>query len=305
MTQDLYPSRGSGQAGFLPRHDPVLYSRWAPSAPLTEEQALQFETQGFLVLEGLFSSDEVARLQAETRGMIEQPETLDPETVIAEQGADAVRSIFRIHEQSDLVGNLVADPRLADVARFILDDDVYIHQSRLNYKPGFFGKEFFWHSDFETWHSEDGMPRMRAISMSVLLAPNSHHNGPVMFMPGSHKRFLACEGETPDNHYRTSLKKQEIGVPSEWYLAEMVRKHGISASIGEPGSVLVFDCNILHGSNSNISPMPRSNAFFVYNAMQNKLVAPFGHTAARPTFIAEREARPLARPPAQKLENTG
>src|SRR3546814_3200003 len=56
---------------------------------------------------------------------------------------------------------LAADERLAGVARFLLDDTVYIHQSRLNYKPGFQGKEFYWHSDFETWHVEDGMPRMR------------------------------------------------------------------------------------------------------------------------------------------------
>jgi ectoine hydroxylase len=303
--QDLYPSRGSGRAGFLPRRDPVLYSRWTPSAPLTEEQALQFETQGFLVLDGLFSAGEVARFQAETRGLIAGPDHLDPATIITEQGTEAVRSIFRIHGQSALFGDLVADQRLADVARFILGDEVYIHQSRLNHKPGFTGKDFFWHSDFETWHVEDGMPRMRAISMSLLLAPNSHHNGSVMFMPGSHRTFLACAGETPDDHYLTSLKKQEIGVPSEKYLAEMAQRYGITVSIGEPGSVLVFDSNILHGSNSNISPMPRSNAFFVYNAMQNRLVAPYGRTTARPTFIAEREARPLARPYAQKLENTG
>src|SRR3546814_10756649 len=44
--------------------------------------------------------------------------------------------------------------------------------SRLNYKPGFKGKEFYWHSDFETWHVEDGMPQMRALSMSILLAEN-------------------------------------------------------------------------------------------------------------------------------------
>src|SRR3546814_19751740 len=72
----------------------------------------------------------------------------------------------------------------------------YIHQSRLNYKPGFKGKEFYWHSDFETWHVEDGMPRMRALSMSVLLAENTPHNGPLMLIPGSHQSFLTCVGET-------------------------------------------------------------------------------------------------------------
>lgn len=52
--------------------------------------------------------------------------------------------------------------RLLNVARQILGSEVYIHQFRANMKPGFLGKEFYWHSDFETWHVEDGMPSMRA-----------------------------------------------------------------------------------------------------------------------------------------------
>src|SRR3546814_8501331 len=85
------------------------------------------------------------------------------------------------------MARLAADDRLAGVARFLLGDDVYVHQSRLNYKPGFVGKEFYWHSDFETWHVEDGMPQMRALSMSILLAPNTVLNGPLMIIPGSHR----------------------------------------------------------------------------------------------------------------------
>src|SRR3546814_7448632 len=85
-----------------------------------------------------------------------------------------------IYRQSEAVARLASDARLADVARFLLDDAVYIHQSRLNYKPGFKGKEFYWHSDFETWHVEAGMPRLRALSLSVLLAAHTPHNGTLM-----------------------------------------------------------------------------------------------------------------------------
>jgi ectoine hydroxylase len=108
---------------------------------------------------------------------------------------------------------LTRDPRILAKAREILGGDVYIHQSRINYKPGFRGKEFYWHSDFETWHVEDGMPRMRAVSCSIALTPNYEFNGPLMLVPGSHRYFLSCVGETPEEHYKESLKKQEIGVP--------------------------------------------------------------------------------------------
>src|SRR3546814_16720661 len=86
------------------------------------------------------------------------------------------------------------------------------------------------------------MPLMRALSMSVLLAENTPHNGPLMVIPGSHRTYLTCVGETPDDHYLSSLKKQEYGVPDEESLAELAHKHGIVAPTGKPGTVILFDC---------------------------------------------------------------
>ena len=291
---DIYPSRQTAEPQFLPRLDPVVHSDWSEAAPLSKAQAAQFERDGYLVLEDIFSAQEVAFLQQEAGSLLADPDALDSDTVITEPGGGEIRSIFEIHSQSRVMHRLAADARLADVARFLLNDEVYLHQSRLNYKPGFQGKEFYWHSDFETWHVEDGMPRMRALSMSVLLADNTPHNGPLMLIPGSHRSFLTCVGETPDDHYKMSLKKQEYGVPDEDSLADLAHKHGIVAPTGKPGTVILFDCNLMHGSNGNITPFPRANAFMVYNAMSNQLVAPFGPATPRPSFIAAREAEAIS-----------
>src|SRR3546814_1729916 len=83
------------------------------------------------------------------------------------------------------------------------------------------------------------MPRMRALSMSVLLAENTPNNGPLMVIPRSHRVFLSCVGETPDNHYKISLKKQKYGVQDEDSLAELAHAHGIVAPIGKPGTVTI------------------------------------------------------------------
>lgn len=293
--EDLYPSRRAAEPELLPRKDPVLHREWHPDAPLSRTQAEQFANQGYLVLDDVFDAAELDALQDETRRLLADPSSLEDETVITEPGSNEVRSIFAIHEQSRLMARLATDERLAGVASFLLDDEVYVHQSRLNYKPGFKGKEFYWHSDFETWHTEDGMPRMRALSMSVLLAENTPNNGPLMVIPGSHKTYVTCVGETPEDHYRQSLKKQEYGVPDEMSLAILAHKHGIVAPTGKPGTVIVFDCNTMHGSNGNITPFPRSNAFLVYNALSNRLEKPFGADKPRPDFIADREFRPIER----------
>ncbi|MEE4146636.1 MAG: ectoine hydroxylase [Halieaceae bacterium] len=292
---DAYPSRVGNDGRILQRLDPVVYAADHEQAPLAKSQVDQYQRDGFVVLENLFSSDEVHLLQDEVELLRKQPGG-DSETRINEPADNTLRSIFAIHHSNTLFERLACDSRLVDVARYLLDDEVYIHQSRLNYKPGFRGKEFYWHSDFETWHVEDGMPRMRALSMSITLSENSACNGALMLIPGSHKSFVCCAGFTPKDHFRDSLRKQDYGTPSDELLHQLVKEGGIVTADARPGSIIVFDCNTIHGSNGNITPWPRSNAFFVYNAMSNRVVAPFCEQAPRPEYICTRRAFRPAEP---------
>src|SRR3546814_12915217 len=76
-----------------------------------------------------------------------------------------------------------------------------------------------------------------------------------------------------------------------------------SAPTGNAGTVIIFDCNAMHGSNGNITPFPRANAFIVYNAVSNRLVAPYGPESPRPEFIAARKhVSVLQRPEVTLLE---
>jgi ectoine hydroxylase len=295
MREDLYPSRKGAGPRILEREDRVVYAAWTPGAPLSQEQTRTYGRDGVLVLENLFTADEIRLLQREAAQLHRTWESFKEETAILEPGGQALRSVFAIHAQNDIFARLAADARLVKIARFLLRSEIYIHQSRLNYKPGFDGKDFYWHSDFETWHVEDGMARMRALSMSILLTENFPFNGPTMFIPGSHRRFISCVGETPDDHYRSSLRRQEYGVPDRGSLARLA-EDGILMPTGEAGTTVIFDCNTLHGSNSNISPFPRSNVFFVYNAAVNRLEAPFGPAMPRPEWVASRTGIEIIQP---------
>tara|TARA_R110002020_G_scaffold41276_36_gene121781 strand:- start:5122 stop:6051 length:930 start_codon:yes stop_codon:yes gene_type:complete len=286
--QDDYPTRLPSEQ-WLERKDPTVWGKWTPEAPLTRAETQSFEKNGYLVLKGVFSAAEVEALQAESSRMRSGEAELSPENIITEPNSDEVRTVFRLDEQNALFDRLARDKRVAGRVSYLLGDDVYLHQSRLNYKPGFTGKEFYWHSDFETWHAEDGMPRMRAISASVLLTDNDALNGPLMLMPGSHQTFVSCAGETPEDNHKSSLKKQEIGVPSQESLSKMAEKFGVDYAAGRAGTVILFDCNTIHGSNGNITPFPRSNAFFVYNAWSNRVVSPFAAKAPRPAFLSSRD----------------
>jgi ectoine hydroxylase len=287
---DAYPTRLAEET-WLERKDPVFWGSWTPQAPLTRAQTEEFDKNGFLVLKNVFSPAEVAKLQAESRRLRSGEAGLNSDNVVTEPDSDAVRTIFRLEDESTLFNRVARDERIAGKIRFLLDDDLYLHQSRLNYKPGFTGKEFYWHSDFETWHAEDGMPRMRAISASILLTDNDALNGPLMLMPGSHKHYVSCAGETPDDNHKSSLKKQEVGVPSNKALSDLAEKFGIEYASGKAGTVILFECNTIHGSNGNITPFPRSNAFFVYNAWSNRVEAPFAASKPRPDFLSNRDPK--------------
>jgi ectoine hydroxylase len=126
--------------------------------------------------------------------------------------------------------------------------------------------------------------------MSIALTPNTALNGTLMLVPGSHRTFVPCVGATPDDHYRASLVAQEIGTPSPAQLDALIATGGIEMPTGPAGSVVVFDCNTMHGSFDNLSNVPRINLFFVYNARSNALRAPFAAPRPRPTFIAARPA---------------
>lgn len=302
LSQDAYPTRTQNNAGILARQDPVLYEAESKrKASLDAAQRASYEKNGFLLMPELFSQDEVSYLFDAMQTMREDFTHADRKEVIAEPGSGEVRSIFNVHRLNDIFANLVRDPRVLNVAREILGSEVYIHQSRINYKPGFTGKEFYWHSDFETWHSEDGMPAMRALSCSILLTDNSECNGPLMLIPGSHHHYVSCMGETPDENYKKSLKKQEVGVPDPILLRYLADMGGITSCAGKAGSVVFFDCNTMHGSNGNITPYPRSNVFFVYNSIANQLDAPKGGLAPRPEFVAAREGIAELKPEALQI----
>jgi ectoine hydroxylase len=254
-----------------------------------------FEANGYLVADALLNPAEVAAYRQELTRLASDDTVKADERTIVERESNEVRSIFEVHKISELIAELVRDPRLADRARQILGSDVYVHQSRVNYMPGFAGKGFYWHSDFETWHAEDGMPWPRAVSISVALADNYPFNGGLMVMPGSHRTFVGCAGETPADHYKASLKEQEIGVPSQADLARLAGEHGIDQFTGAAGAALVFESNIMHGSGNNITPFPRSNIFVVFNSVDNTLVEPYAAPSPRPTFIGSRDFTPVPR----------
>ena len=151
---------------------------------LTTEQLERFRRDGFLVIEGLFGRDEANRLRARLPDLFSE----DTPANIREKASGEVRTAMGLHERDALFAALVRDPRLVEPAEQLSGEPVYIQQVKVNVKSAFSGEVWQWHYDFATHHSEDGVPEPYALNLHVFLDDVTEFNGPLYFIPGSHRR---------------------------------------------------------------------------------------------------------------------
>jgi ectoine hydroxylase len=211
--QDVYESRTTDKPRLSERMEPVFYGGPDAPGPLTRAQREQYDRDGFLLFREFFPESAVEYFQEELARLGTLKALRRSPVAIRERNSGRLRSIFAVHRLSPVFRGLARAPRLLNLAEQILGGPVYIHQSRVNLKPGFDGKEFFWHSDFETWHVEDGMPRMRAFSCVISLTENTETNGPLMVIPGSHKHFIACVDARPMTTSRRPCRSRSTACP--------------------------------------------------------------------------------------------
>jgi ectoine hydroxylase len=285
---DVYRTRLAHRSQIEPRPHNTVWGSMGNPGPLSAPELRHYADRGYHTENKVLSAADIDACLREVSDITDR--LGEDDRVIRESSSGDVRSLFAVHKLSDLIAEICDRDAIRGVAEQILDDEVTIHQSRINLKPGFAGGPFYWHSDFETWHAEDGMPAPRALSVSLALTPNLSTNGPLMIIPGSHRRFVSCVGATPDGYHRESLTsyRPPFGTPEEEDVATLADELGIDTITGPAGSALYFDSNCLHASAGNITPYPRSNLFVVFNAKANALQEPFGGTAPRPDHLAHR-----------------
>ncbi len=294
--EDLYPTRFVTESVPFGRPHPVVWGDGA-KGPLSAEEVAAYDRDGFLAFDALLERAEVRECHEEIRRMASDAALRSSGRVVREPDSEEIRSVFEVHRLSRVFERLVRSGRLADRARQVLGSDVYVHQSRINFKAAFDGSKFGWHSDFETWHSEDGMPAPRALSFSVALTDNLPFNGPLMIIPGSQRTFVPSVGQTPPGYHRLSLlgKNLPAGPADRPAVTALAERHGIRQFTGAAGSAVMFDCNCLHASGGNVSPFPRTNLFVVYNSVENALTTPYAAPQQRPGYLADREFTPVPR----------
>lgn len=247
---------------------------------LDAQQIERFERDGFLVLPSLFSAEEVALLRTEVSHIMD----LRREEILRADNGE-VRAALAVHRYSEPFQRLLHTPRLVTPTEQILGGEVYCHQYKIVSKQPMGSLDFPWHQDFANWHDLDGMPECRALNISVFLDEVTEWNGPVTFIPGSHRRGRADSSSKllPGLSQVTSLAEMDLKV-----IADLVQAGGLVSPKGPAGTAVLFHGLTAHASTPNISPWTRHIIYLTSNRTDNTIQRP-----TRPEYIAHRDFTPL------------
>jgi ectoine hydroxylase len=246
---------------------------------LSPEQVRQFEEEGYLFLPNVFSKDEIDILNGEVPEIFSQSR---PE-VVREKGSEAPRSAFYVQTWNPAYAVLARHPRLVEPGTQLLGaDKLYMHQFKINAKAAFDGAVWQWHQDYATWHQDDDMPSPRAMNIALFLAEANEFNGPLMFIPRSHRK-----GRLEAGHDVTTTS-YPLWTIDHATITRLVARGGIVAPKGPPGSVLLFHGNMVHASGSNLTPWSRWIVYLSLNRCDNAI-----RRFQRPTWIANRDFTPI------------
>ena len=250
---------------------------------LTPEQVTQFERDGYLFFPGHFTPAEVALMNAEVPQLYAQREAYN----VREKGSDAVRTNFAAHMVSAPFARLARHPRMVKPVEQLLGDKLYMHQFKINGKMAFEGDVWQWHQDYGTWLNDDMMPTERAMNIAVFLDDVNEFNGPLMFIPGSHKRGVV------DAKHDLTTTSYPLWTVSPELITELVaraggKSGGIVSPKGPAGSMIVFHSCLVHASTSNLSPWNRVSVYLSLCAVSNHI-----RRFKRPEYIAHRNFTPI------------
>ena len=123
--------------------------------------------------------------------------------------------------------------------------------------------------------------------MAIFLDDVNEFNGPLMFIPGSHKKGVV------DAKHDLTTTSYPLWTVDHDLIAQLVQRAGgkqggIVSPKGPAGSMILFHSCLLHASSSNLSPWNRVSVYLSLCAVSNHI-----RRFKRPEFIAHRDFTPI------------
>ncbi len=222
--------------------------------PLTAEQLSDFERDGFILVRGLFDSEEVDLLKRSAK----EDRELDAHSYGKDDGeGGTVRLSLWNHPGDGIYGMFARCNRLVTAMEQLLAGEVYHYHSKMIMKDAKVGGAWTWHQDYGYWY-QNGILYPDMASASIAVDAATKENGCMQVLTGSHH----C------GRIDHVLSGDQAGADME-RVDELVKRLPLVYCEAEPGDVLMFHSNLLHRSDMNRSDNPRWSMICCYNAARN------------------------------------
>jgi phytanoyl-CoA hydroxylase len=228
----------SSAGGAIPRAPFVRFDVAMTSDVATVTYREAFERDGFAVVRGLFGADEVSTYREHYMAMVGRDE--DESDVVDAGPDDPLRRYPRMdqmHEHDELSRAWLLDARLRRVLADLLDREPYAVQTMLYFKPpGARGQAL--HQDNYYLRARPGT----CAAAWLALDRCDVDNGCLQIVPGSHMWPDLCVTKGADT--QRSFTADLVTLPAGEEVVDVLM---------EPGDVLFFNGQVVHGSGPNRS----------------------------------------------------
>ena len=217
----------------------------------------KFQEKGYCFLRQFFTNKDINNI----RNNIDSDESINTNELILKdsEGYSSTVTVWS-GNSSDPVSNVFRYKKLVKLIQVLLNDKVYLYHAKLNRKKPFVGGSWDWHQDFGYWYL-NGCLYPDMLSVYVATSRSTVENGCIMLLEGSHK--IGRLDHVRINEQNT-IERELLDV--------LMNKFKVINCTAEPGDVIIFHSNILHGSSINKSKYERSGLIGVYNSKHNNPV---------------------------------
>jgi phytanoyl-CoA hydroxylase len=253
----------------IPVHAPELYQEVAVAEPIHTLDAMddaaldRYRREGYLAVEDAFTAQEVADALAGLddlvmgkkegfTGIIYEHKALEIlPTLPLEKRMDAVRKFMWFTEHEPRLKAMEQHPKLKRVIELILGESSVMFQDMALIKPPKIGREKPWHQDQAYFDYPIGT---RIVGVWIALDEATVENGCMRLLPGQHR-------EGPRLHFARR----------DWQICDKDMDGAKPVAVPlRPGSLLLFDGLMPHGTPANFSPLRRRAVQFHYRNESGK-----------------------------------
>ena len=204
---------------------------------INPQQKHQFEEQGYLILKQLFSAGEIQSLLVHVMDLHESGQaTADDEITTAHDPLKKFPRIMMPHRKDKAILDWLLDLRIAQTLADLLGVEPYAVQSMIYFKPP--------HARGQALHQDQYYLRVQpgtCIAAWMALDRCDEENGGLRVVPGSQNWPLLCTTKADTSQSFTDIT---VPIPEGTPVAPMIL---------DPGDVLFFNGQVVHGSGPNLS----------------------------------------------------